>query len=39
MLFKDFCIYSYGGHFVQSNGIILANIETGYKRNISVKLF
>ena len=43
MSFKDFSIFffffSSGGHFVQLSGTILAILEMGYKRNISVELF
>ena len=34
MLFKDFCISSYGGHFVQQNGTICALLVEGMMYNI-----
>ena len=39
MSFKGFSIFSSGGHFVQRSRIILAILEEGHPRNISVKLF
>ena len=39
MLFKGFSIFSFGGHFVQWSKTILAILEVGHPRNISVKLF
>ena len=35
MLFKDFSIFSSGGHFVQPSRAILAILVEGHKRNIS----
>ena len=39
LLFKDFSSFSSGGHFVPTRGTILAILEKGHKRNISVTLF
>ena len=37
--FKNFSIFSSGGHFVQQSRTILAILVKGYPRNIPVKLF
>ena len=39
MSFKDFSIFSSGGHFVQWSKKILALLVEGHPRNISVELF
>ena len=39
MTFKGLSIFSFGGHFVQWSGTILAILIEGCPRNISVKLF
>ena len=39
MLIKDFSIFRSDRHFVQWSGTILAMLEKGHLRNISVKLF
>ena len=39
MTFKGFSIFSFGGHFVQQSGTILAILVEGHPKNISVKLF
>ena len=39
MLFKDFSIFSSGGHFVYQSGTIGTILVEGNPRNISVKLF
>ena len=39
MSFKGYSIFSSGSHFVQRSGRILANLEEGHPRNISMKLF
>ena len=36
-MFKDFSIFSFGGHFVQWNGTILSFLVEGHPKNISVK--
>ena len=39
MLFEEFSIFSSGDYFVQQSKTILAILEKGHKKNISVKLF
>ena len=39
MSFKDFSIFSSGGHFVQWSGTISATLVEEHPRIISVKLF
>ena len=36
--FKDYSVFSSGGHSVQRRGTILAILVEGYPRNISVKI-
>ena len=36
---NGFSIFRFNGHFVQRSGTILAILEEGHPRNISVKLF
>ena len=39
MSFKEFSIFSFGGHFVQQSWTFLAILVEGHPKNISVKLF
>ena len=39
MLFKDFSMFNYGGHFIQLSGTICAILVEGVLENICVLLF
>ena len=39
MSFKGFSVFSFGCHFVQQSGTVLAILIEGHPWNISVKLF